>query len=233
MAKVLTFTACAAAVGVALYAAAGYVGVPYAVRTVIEKNVSELLNRTVTLDDVRFNPWTWVFELRGLTIPEEGSDPLLSLGLLRIDASSQTLFKLAPVLDEITIDGLKVNAVVNEKNRRELEKLLGGNDADKATQTAAKSADSSDAGLPQFALYNITVANSSLRYQDKSQGIDESLTDLSVKLPFVSTMESARESLVTPALSLKLNGSAIEATGTTKPFGKKSRGSAQPQGAAT
>lgn len=33
-------------------------------------------------------------------------------------------------------------------------------------------------------------------------------------------MESARESLVTPALSLKLNGSAIEATGTTKPFGK-------------
>lgn len=101
--------------GVALYAAAGYVGVPYAVRTVIEKNVSELLNRTVTLDDVRFNPWTWVFELRGLTIPEEGSDPLLSLGLLRIDASSQTLFKLAPVLDEITIDGLKVNAVVNEK----------------------------------------------------------------------------------------------------------------------
>ena len=120
MAKVLTFTACAAAVGVALYAAAGYVGVPYAVRTVIEKNVSELLNRTVTLDDVRFNPWTWVFELRGLTIPEEGSDPLLSLGLLRIDASSQTLFKLAPVLDEITIDGLKVNAVVNEKNRREM-----------------------------------------------------------------------------------------------------------------
>lgn len=80
--------------------------------------MSELLNRTITLDDVRFNPWTWVFELRGLTIPEEGSDPLLSLGLLRIDASSQTLFKLAPVLDEITIDGLKVNAVVNEKSSR-------------------------------------------------------------------------------------------------------------------
>ena len=42
-----------------------------------------------------------------------------------------------------------------------------------------------------------------------------------MKLPFISDlMESARESLVTPALSLKLNGSAIEATGTTKPFGK-------------
>ena len=53
MAKVLTFTACAAAVGVALYAAAGYVGVPYAVRTVIEKNVSgcsTALSRSMTCD---------------------------------------------------------------------------------------------------------------------------------------------------------------------------------------
>ena len=218
MAKVLTFTACAAAVGVALYAVAGYVGVPYAVRTVVEKTASEKLGRAVTLSDVSFNPWTWVFEMRGLTIPEEGSDPLLSLGLLRVDASSQTLFKLAPVLDEITIDGLKVNAVVNDKNRKELEKLLDGSSSDDADKTQA--ANESSSGLPQFALYNISVTNSSLRYQDKAQGLDEALTDLTVKLPFVSTMESARESLVTPELSMKLNGSTIEASGSTKPFGK-------------
>ena len=41
MAKVLKFTACAAAVAVALYAGAGYVGVPYATRTVLEKVVSD------------------------------------------------------------------------------------------------------------------------------------------------------------------------------------------------
>ena len=149
MAKVLTFTACAAAVGVALYAVAGYVGVPYAVRTVVEKTASEKLGRAVTLSDVSFNPWTWVFEMRGLTIPEEGSDPLLSLGLLRVDASSQTLFKLAPVLDEITIDGLKVNAVVNDKNRKELEKLLDGSSSDDADKTQA--ANESSSGLPQSA----------------------------------------------------------------------------------
>lgn len=220
MAKVLKFTACAAAVGVALYAAAGYVGVPYAVRSVIEKNASEMLGRSVTLEGVSFNPWTWVFELRGLTVPEEGSDPLLRLDLLRVDASSQTLFKMAPVLNEITVDGLKVNAVVNDKNRRELERLLGSGDAaGKGGADAQKKAAPADSGLPKFALSNISVTNSSLRYSDAKQGVNESLTDITLKLPFVSTMEGASESLVTPALSMKLNGSQIVADGSTKPFG--------------
>lgn len=223
MAKVLTFTACAAAVGVALYAAAGYIGVPYAARTAIEKIGSETLGRQIQLESVSFSPWTWVFELKGLVIPEEGSDPLLSLDLLRVDASSQTLTKLAPVLDEITVDGLRINAVVNEKNRKQLESLLGssGTDAAGSSESASAPAESStsESGLPKLALYNISITNSSLRYQDTSQGIDESLTDLTVKLPFISTMESSGESLVTPELSMKLNGSEIQAAGTTKPFG--------------
>ena len=102
MAKVLKFTACAAAVAVALYAGAGYVGVPYATRTVLEKVVSQELGREVTLSDVSFNPWTLVYELKGLSIPEAGNDPLLRLDLLRVDASIQTLFKLAPVIEEVT-----------------------------------------------------------------------------------------------------------------------------------
>ena len=141
MAKVLKFTACAAAVAVALYAAAGYVGVPYATRTVVEKTASEMLGRTVTLKDVTFNPWTWVYEIKGLEIPEPGSEPLLKLALLRIDASSQTLFKLAPVLDEVTIDGLQVNAVMNEKNKKDFERLTGG-----SGDAGAKSSGSSSAG---------------------------------------------------------------------------------------
>lgn len=220
MAKVLKFTACAAAVAVALYAAAGYVGVPYATRTVVEKTASEMLGRTVTLQDVTFNPWTWVYEIKGLEIPEPGSAPLLRLALLRIDASSQTLFKLAPVLDEVTIDGLQVNAVMNEKNKKDFERLTGGSgSSDGSAAKSSGSSSGSSSGLPKFALYNISLTNSSLRYQDKAAGIDESITDLTVKLPFVSTMESANESLVTPELSLKLNGSPIEATGSTKPFG--------------
>ncbi|WP_297608708.1 DUF748 domain-containing protein [uncultured Sutterella sp.] len=218
MAKVLKFTACAAAVAVALYAGAGYVGVPYATRTVLEKVVSQELGREVTLSDVSFNPWTLVYELRGLSIPEAGSDPLLRLDLLRVDASIQTLFKLAPVIEEVTIDGLRINAVMNEKNRRDVERLMGKSGTSEKSGSAEKKSEASS-GLPQFAVYNISVTNSSLSYRDDAQKINQALTDLTLKLPFVSTMESASESLVTPELAFKLNGSQIEATGSTKPFG--------------
>lgn len=220
MAKVLKFTACAAAVAVALYAGAGYIGVPYATRAVLEKVVSKELGRAVTLSDVSFNPWTLVYELKGLSIPEAGSDPLLKLDLLRVDASIQTLFKLAPVIEEITIDGLRVNAVMNEKNRKDVERLMGKTEtSDKSGSAASEKKSEASGGLPQFAVYNIAVTNSSVRYRDDAQKINQALTDLTLKLPFVSTMESASESLVTPELTFKLNGSQIEATGSTKPFG--------------
>lgn len=220
MAKVLKFTACAAAVAVALYAGAGYIGVPYATRTVLEKVASQELGREVTLSDVSFNPWTLVYELKGLSIPEAGSDPLLSLGLLRVDASIQSLFKLAPVIEEVTIDGLRVNAVMNEKNRKDVDRLMGKTGGTDAAGTDAEEKTSKpSSGLPQFAVYNISVTNSSLSYRDDAQKINQALTDLTIKLPFVSTMESSAESLVTPALAFKLNGSQIEATGSTKPFG--------------
>ena len=220
MAKVLKFTACAAAVAVALYAGAGYVGIPYATRTVLEKVVSQELGREVTLSDVSFNPWTLVYELKGLSIPEAGNDPLLRLDLLRVDASIQTLFKLAPVIEEVTIDGLRINAVMNEKNRRDVERLLGkSGTSEKSDGVAAEKKSEASSGLPQFAVYNISVTNSSLSYRDDAQKINQALTDLTLKLPFVSTMESASESLMTPELAFKLNGSQIEATGSTKPFG--------------
>lgn len=219
MAKVLKFTACAAAVAVALYAGAGYIGVPYATRTVLEKVASQELGREVTLSDVSFNPWTLVYELKGLTIPEAGSDPLVSLGLLRVDASIQSVFKLAPVIEEVTIDGLRVNAVMNEKNRKDVERLMGKSGGADAAGAAEEKTSQSSSGLPQFAVYNISVTNSSLSYRDDAQKINQVLTDLTLKLPFVSTMESSAESLVTPALAFKLNGSQIEATGSTKPFG--------------
>ena len=220
MAKVLKFTACAAAVAVALYAGAGYIGVPYATRAVLEKVVSKELGRAVTLSDVSFNPWTLVYELKGLSIPEAGSDPLLKLDLLRVDASIQTLFKLAPVIEEVTIDGLRVNAVMNEKNRKDVERLMGKTETSgKSGSAASEKKSEASGGLPQFAVYNIAVTNSSVRYRDDAQKINQALTDLTLKLPFVSTMESASESLVTPELTFKLNGSQIEATGSTKPFG--------------
>ena len=214
------FTAAAVVVGAALYAGIGYVGVPYATKITLDKFVSAKIGRPVMLQEVSFNPWSLTYELRGLDIPKKTGGSLLHLDHLLVDASAQTLFKLAPVLDEITIDGLHIDAVMDDALKADIAALAGENGSgSEASPQAVNEENASAGGLPGFAIYNISVTNSSIRYADQSLGIDQAVTDVTLKLPFVSTLESSRESLVTPALSLKLNGTPIEASGSTKPFG--------------
>ena len=219
MASFFKITAGAGIVAVALYAAAGYVGVPTLVKQTLVDTLSKELNREVTVGKVDFNPWTWEFELHQLAIQGKNNNPpLAELALLRLDASAQSITAFAPVLDEITVDGLHACLTLDDEDIR---RYLGLDQSDQSSSKSAATEKKSDtdSGLPQFALYNISVKNSSLQVLDRARAIDQSITDFELQLPFVSTLPNAKESLVTPALSMKLNDTPIIATGSTKPFG--------------
>lgn len=66
MAKIFTITAATAIVGVALYAGAGYVAVPYIVKIALERTISQSLHRQIQLSDVSFEPWTWRLDIADL-----------------------------------------------------------------------------------------------------------------------------------------------------------------------
>ncbi len=218
MAKIFTITAATAIVGVALYAGAGYVAVPYIVKIALERTVSQSLHRQIQLADVSFDPWTWRLDIADLKIASLSTDanavPLLSIPLLRLDFSKQSVRHFAPVLDEVTVDGLKADIALSDPDIRELLQK----DTKESTASSTSSA-KSEGGLPNFALYNITVKNAMVHVTDKARGLDQSITDFNLSLPFVSTLPGSQESLITPSLSFNLNGSTIYATGSTKPFG--------------
>lgn len=212
MSKFLKVSGITVAVGVALYAGLGYFGVPYVARTVLERFGSTELGRTVAVKDIRFNPWTWRFELEGLSIKsQEGAGYFLTLDELAVDASGSTITNMAPVIEEVTVKGLHGTLTWSDENLKEAEKYES---KDAPADAAA------DSTLPAFAVYNVNVSDTSLRFVDKTRGIDQRIEDLTLALPFVSTLPAERESIVTPKLSLKLNGTPIVATGSTRPFGQ-------------
>lgn len=212
MSKFLKVSGITVAVGAALYAGLGYFGVPYVARTVLERFGSTELGRTVAVKDIRFNPWTWRFELEGLSIKsQEGAGYFLTLDELAVDASGATITNMAPVIEEVTVKGLHGTLTWSDENLKEAEKYES---KDAPAKTAA------DSTLPAFAVYNVNVSDTSLRFVDKTRGIDQKIEDLTIALPFVSTLPAERESIVTPKLSLKLNGTPIVATGSTRPFGQ-------------
>ena len=216
MAKIFTITAATAIVGVALYAGAGYVAVPYIVKIALERTISQSLHRQIQLSDVSFDPWTWRLDIADLKIASLSTDanatPLLSIPLLRLDFSKQSVRHFAPVLDEVTVDGLKADIALSDPD---IHGLLQKDTKEGSSSSSAKT----EKGLPDFALYNITVKNAMVHVTDKAKGLDQSITDFNLSLPFVSTLPGSQESLITPSLSFNLNGSTIYATGSTKPFG--------------
>ncbi|MBN2706719.1 MAG: hypothetical protein JXR89_09805, partial [Deltaproteobacteria bacterium] len=58
-----------------LYAAAGFLLLPKLIREQGAKQLSRLLLRETTIDQVRFNPFSLVLELEGLLIKNRGKEP--------------------------------------------------------------------------------------------------------------------------------------------------------------
>ena len=215
MANFFKITAGAAIVATALYAGAGYVAVPTIVKSSLD-SFGKQLGRSVSVSKVAFNPWTWEFTLEGLKVAGKNNNPpLLSLDRLFVNASAKTLVEFAPIIDEVTVDGLNSVVALDDEDIRKL--VNGTGDSSSGTSKEQKTA--GNGNLPSFAVYNISVKNSSLQVLDRARAIDQSITEFNLELPFVSTLANSKSSLVTPSLSMKLNGTPIYATGSTQPFG--------------
>ena len=91
----------------ALYAAAGYWGVPEGVRWGAENYLKPALGaRDVTIGNVTFNPWTWELEVTGVVATSQQGRTLLALNRLYTDVSSESVTKAAPVVTHLAVEGL-------------------------------------------------------------------------------------------------------------------------------
>lgn len=73
------------AAGVALYALLGFFGVPWLVRSQLPELAAEQTTGTASVGEVRFNPFTFVLELRDFELHREARPPLLGFAGLTVD----------------------------------------------------------------------------------------------------------------------------------------------------
>lgn len=194
---------------VGLYAAAGYIGVPAGVRWAVSNVVPDALGgRDATVGDVSFNPWNWSLEINDLAIKSANApkNNLLTLKHLSADLSGSTLTEMAPIVESITVDGFNMHLTANEANNKEAKEAVEKAPADASTSSV----------LPAFSLANVRVTNSSVRLTNAQNGADVKITDIDFALPILSTLPSSSKASINPKLSLKVDGTPINAEGTLK-----------------
>lgn len=201
--------------GILLYTLLGFLILPTVVRLVAVSQLRDQLQREVHIDAVRMNPYTLSAAIRELTIFEPDGESLLAgFQEFYVNLQAVSLFKWAPVLKEVRLDGLYAAPVLQKDHRWNFSDLLP--EPPKPTTPPAEEA---PPGEPfRFSLNNIQILNSEIHFQDDLRGKTHHITDIDVALPFLSNLPAQVDIFVSPHFNATINGTPFKLQGQVKPF---------------
>jgi len=187
-----------------------WLAVPSIAKSQIEKIASEKLGRQVTLGKVDFKPWSLEVAIDDLRIAGAGGGPpQVEVRRLYADAELQSVLRLAPVIDAVSVEGPTLRVTHLADGKYDFDDML-------ARLTAGPE---KPPGEPaRFAVYNIAITGGSFDFDDQPVQRKHELRDFELKVPFVSSLPSKREVKVEPKLAFVLNGSRFDSSAFSTPF---------------
>jgi hypothetical protein len=111
---------------VGAYAAAGFWAVPHFARSYAQDFVRTHYGRTLSIGEIRFNPFTLKLDISDVVLPDADAKPLLSFAHLHVDLQLASLWRLGPSFREILLDKPYVRAVIRHGGELNLADLGKG-----------------------------------------------------------------------------------------------------------
>lgn len=201
------------AAGVLVLWAVAWLAVPPLARHYAQKIASEQLGRTVQIGAIDFRPWSLELTVSDIRVAAAGATastpPQLQIQRVYVDAELQSLLRLAPVVDAITVDAPQLRLTHLGEGRYDIDDILA--------RLQGEPGAPADDPL-HFALYNIALNGGAVDFTDRSVGATHLLRELQVAVPFLSNLDSQREVTVEPRLAFQLNGSRFDSAAAATPF---------------
>ncbi len=187
-----------------------WLAVPPIVRSQLESRLSEALGRKTTVEAVEFNPLPLRLTVRKLAVADPGRiAPLLAIDEVDANLSAASLWHRAPVLDALKLVHPAVSLARDRDGRYNVQDLI-----DKMLAQL-------DEPTPRFSLNNIEIDGGSTAFDDGVTGAKHRLDDLSIGIPFLSSLPYQADIRVTPHVEGVFDGSHLALRGTTTPFAER------------
>lgn len=183
----------------------GFFVVPMIIKSVLTKKLSENLQRKVLVQRVRFNPYTLTLRVNGLAIKDRDDEIFVFLDEFFVNLQSSSLLKKALVTKGLHISRPYIRIVRNGDNTFNFSDLM------------AKKGNNSTSLW--FSLHDIKVIEGEIQFQDSMQGMQHTLTDINVAVPFLSNLPEYIRSETILNFSALLNDSPVFITGKSLLFG--------------
>jgi uncharacterized protein involved in outer membrane biogenesis len=190
---------------IVLYTIIGFFILPPVLTSVLSKNLTQALKRNVAIEKIRFNPYTLVAVVQGLSIKDQDRPgAFVSLRSLTVDVQWASLFKLAPIIRELKLDRPSIKVIRFEDGTYNFSDLMKGGKKKEKPQ--------------EFSLSNIQIVGGVVVMDDMPVHKTHTAKDINITIPFVSNIPYYTNVFVQPTFRATINGTPFQLKGKTKPF---------------
>ncbi|MEW9570732.1 DUF748 domain-containing protein [Rhodanobacter sp. Si-c] len=198
------------AIVLAVFGLLGFFVAPPIIRSQLQTRLTALLGRPVSVDAVHLNPFTLRLQLDKLHIGDrDGHSPFVDVDRVVVDASWSSLFRMAPVLDKLSLQHPQLHIARTAPQQFNFSDLV-----DKFSGQPAKP----DSKPARFALSNISVHDGDIAFDDAVTHASHRIDHLELGIPFIANLPHDTDVFVQPLLAMDVDGSPLRIAGQTKPF---------------
>ncbi|WCM23294.1 DUF748 domain-containing protein [Paraburkholderia bryophila] len=195
---------------VVLFGLLGFFAAPPLIRHIAEQQLSKQLDRPATIGRIALNPYTLRLEADRVHIGDKGgAGDFVDISRLIVQASWSSLFRAAPIVDEVQLDSPRFHIVRSDAQRFNFTDLI---------EKFSKQPAQPNSKPTLFSVSNIRLENGQITFDDKLLGATHVIDQWKLGIPFIATLPSKTDIFVEPLLRARIDGSPLAIDGKTKPF---------------
>ncbi|MBW2659741.1 MAG: DUF748 domain-containing protein [Deltaproteobacteria bacterium] len=194
----------------ALYALAGFAGVPYYITKILPETVYRSTGLHFQPGNIHFNPLTFSFSTENIKlIPEDPNLPaLLDMKSMSGKLAPLSLLRNELVSNSLKIDGLTAHITREYDSSYNFSSIFGPSSSDDESGIISFSS------LPfHFSLNNINISGSNVVFSDLPRKKTHTIEDIQLALPTLSNFPFQAGNYIRPRFSATINGSPFELSG--------------------
>ncbi|MBN2437763.1 MAG: DUF748 domain-containing protein [Deltaproteobacteria bacterium] len=195
---------------VAVFALTGFFVVPPVLKSLLVKNLSEKLRRSVALEAVGFNPFTLALSVKGFVVKERtGAGDFVSFQELLVNLEAMSLPKRALIINEIKLVKPYIHVSRDREGAYNFADLVPGE----------KPAEGKKEDRPfLFSFNNIRLIDGKIDFIDGPKETRHAAAEINVGIPFISNIDYNVSTFVKPSFAARIDGALYALEGQSKPF---------------
>lgn len=149
-----------------LYTLAGFLGLPWLLRTHAIETLKTDYERELRIAEVRVNPYALTLRIDGLELDDRDGALIGRFDRLLVDFTLLSLFNWAWTFETVDVDGLSIRAERFDSGETRLGRLVDEFTAGAPTEAEEPAGESADPGVPRLVIEQLRLDAGHLRFTD-------------------------------------------------------------------